>query len=133
MAEDQFFEEVCNKGEDNGDNYNKATNDEPTQTTVYRFPLKQTSAEKEREETMLASHQVISATQQSRVNQVTHDLVQWVQDLVSFFIIIISSSAQMKALFIVSLFQGDSAGEQYAIDEPTIKSLFGSDYESKVM
>ena len=32
---------------------------------------------------LLASKQVISAKQQSRVKQVTHDLVQWAENLVS--------------------------------------------------
>lgn len=32
---------------------------------------------------VLASKQVISAKQQSRVKQVTHDLVQWAEKLVS--------------------------------------------------
>ena len=50
---------------------------------LYKFPLKQTKEEKEREKLMADSQKVISASQQSRVDQVTHDLVQWMVDLVS--------------------------------------------------
>jgi len=50
---------------------------------IYKFPLKKTAKEKEEEENQLLSEQVISATQQSRVNEVTRDLVQWGEQLVS--------------------------------------------------
>lgn len=49
---------------------------------VYQWPLKQSEEEKKKEQSLLASQQVVSPTQESRVNQVTHDLVQWVRDLV---------------------------------------------------
>ena len=49
---------------------------------LYSFPLKKTQEEREREKMEVASQQVISASQQSRVDQVTHDLVQWMRDLV---------------------------------------------------
>ena len=50
---------------------------------VYRWPLKKSQEERDREQSLQASKQVVSASQQCRVNQVTGDLVQWVQDLVS--------------------------------------------------
>lgn len=50
---------------------------------IYKFPLLKTAAEMEREKDLLASQQVISVKQQSRVNKVTHDLVQWGAQLVS--------------------------------------------------
>lgn len=53
------------------------------QAAVYRFPLKKTKEEREREKSIIDSQRVISASQQSKVDQVTHNLVQWVQDLVS--------------------------------------------------
>ena len=52
------------------------------QAMVYQWPLKQSEEEKKKEQSLLASQQVVSPTQESRVNQVTHDLVQWVRDLV---------------------------------------------------
>lgn len=73
---------------------------------IYRFPLVKTEAEKEMEQNLIASQQVISAKQQSRVKQVTRDLVQWAEQL------------------------GGSEESAY-IDEQTIKSLFGSNYETK--
>ena len=53
------------------------------QGLIYKFPLKKTAKEREEEEHQLLSEQVISATQQSRVNEVTRDLVQWGEQLVS--------------------------------------------------
>lgn len=50
---------------------------------MYRFPLIKTEAEKEQEMNLIASQQVVSAKQQSRVKQVTRDLVQWAEELVS--------------------------------------------------
>lgn len=50
---------------------------------MYKFPLIKTEAEKEQEMNLIASQQVVSAKQQSRVRQVTHDLVQWAEQLVS--------------------------------------------------
>lgn len=52
-------------------------------SSIYRFPLIKTEEEKEREQNLIASKQVISAKQQSRVKQVTRDLVQWGEQLVS--------------------------------------------------
>ncbi len=49
---------------------------------MYRFPLIKTEKEKEWEQNLIASKQVISAKQQSRVKQVTRDLVQWGENLV---------------------------------------------------
>jgi len=49
---------------------------------LYKFPLKQTKEEVEQETLQAASQQIISATQQSRVDQVTTDLVQWMVELV---------------------------------------------------
>ena len=49
---------------------------------LYSFPLKKTQEEREREKMMVDSQHVISASQQSRVDQVTQDLVQWMRDLV---------------------------------------------------
>lgn len=54
------------------------------QAMVYRWPLKQSEEEKKKEQSLLASQQVVSPTQESRVNQVTHDLVQWAKDLVGW-------------------------------------------------
>lgn len=51
--------------------------------TIYKFPLMKTTEEKEREMDLIASRQVISAKQQSRVKEVTRDLVQWGAQLVS--------------------------------------------------
>jgi hypothetical protein len=45
--------------------------------------LIKTEAEKEQEMNLIASQQVVSAKQQSKVKQVTHDLVQWAEELVS--------------------------------------------------
>ena len=53
------------------------------QLAVYKFPLKKTREEREREKSIIDSQRVISASQQSKVDQVTHNLVQWVRDLVS--------------------------------------------------
>lgn len=50
---------------------------------MYKFPLMKTVEEKEREKDLLVSQQVISAKQQSRVNEVTRDLVQWGAELAS--------------------------------------------------
>ena len=55
---------------------------QPQQSKLYKFPLKKTNEEKEMERMVVASQQVISATQQSRVDQVTYDLVQWMEDMV---------------------------------------------------
>lgn len=74
---------------------------------VYRWPLKKSQEERDREQSLQASKQVVSASQQCRVNQVTGDLVQWVQDL------------------------GGSDDGGCTISESTIKRLFGSDYETK--
>lgn len=52
--------------------------------SIYRFPLIQTEAEKEQEMNLIASKQVISVKQQSRVKLITRDLVQWAEQLVSF-------------------------------------------------
>lgn len=54
-------------------------------SSIYKFPLIKTEAEKEQEMNLIASQQVISAKQQSRVKQVTHDLVQWAEQLVSAY------------------------------------------------
>ena len=54
-----------------------------SRSSIYKFPLIQTEAEKEREINLIASKQVISAKQQSKVQQVTRDLVQWAEQLVS--------------------------------------------------
>ena len=53
------------------------------QATIYRWPLRQSEEEKREEEELLASQKVISPAQESRVNAVTHNLVQWGRDLVS--------------------------------------------------
>ncbi|XP_064404291.1 protein FAM47E-like [Halichondria panicea] len=79
-------------------------------SNLYRFPLKKTQEEHEREKMMVANQQVISASQQSRVDQVTHDLVQWMRDLDH---------------------NEDSEDSQHEIDESRIKNLFSSDYESR--
>lgn len=50
---------------------------------VYKFPLMKTNEEKEQEKDLIASRQVISAKQQSRVKEVTQDLVDWGAQLVS--------------------------------------------------
>lgn len=50
---------------------------------MYKFPLIKTEAEKEQEMNLIASQQVVSVKQQSRVKQVTRDLVQWAEQLVS--------------------------------------------------
>lgn len=52
---------------------------------IYKFPLKKTAKEQEEEENQMLSEQIISATQQSRVNEVTRDLVQWGEQLVRKF------------------------------------------------
>ena len=52
-------------------------------SNIYRFPLIKTEEEKEYEQNLIASQQVISAKQQSRVKQVTRDLVQWGEQLVN--------------------------------------------------
>lgn len=78
------------------------------QLAVYKFPLKKTREEREREKSIIDSQRVISASQQSKVDQVTHNLVQWVRDL-------------------------GGSDDASTIDDQTIKNLFGSDYESKPM
>lgn len=60
---------------------------------MYKFPLIKTEAEKEKEMNLIASQQVVSAKQQSRVKQVTHDLVQWAEELVSDADEIVEASA----------------------------------------
>ena len=50
---------------------------------IYKFPLMKTDEEREMELDLIASRQDISAKQQSRVKQVTHDLVEWGKQLVS--------------------------------------------------
>ena len=54
------------------------------QGMVYKFPLMKTNEEKEQEKDLIASRQVISAKQQSRVKEVTQDLVDWGAQLVRF-------------------------------------------------
>ena len=53
---------------------------------IYKFPLIKTDAEKEREMDLIASQQVISAKQQSKVKEVTRDLVEWGAQLVSVYL-----------------------------------------------
>ena len=93
-----------------------------SRSSIYKFPLIQTEAEKEREINLIASKQVISAKQQSKVQQVTRDLVQWAEQLVSPHCVDVP---------VIIDPQGGSESCAY-IDEQTIKSLFGSNYETKV-
>ncbi len=53
---------------------------------IYQWPLTQSDEEQQAQKVLLASQKVISPDQQSRVDKVTRDLVQWATDLVSLYI-----------------------------------------------
>lgn len=72
---------------------------------IYRWPLVKTVEEINNEQSVLASQKVISPAQESRVNDVTHQLVQWAKEL--------------------------GGNEEIHIDDGMIKNLFSSDYETK--
>ena len=55
----------------------------PCKEMIYRWPLRQTEKEVKEEQRTFADQKVISPAQEARVNDVTHNLVQWGRDLVS--------------------------------------------------
>ena len=54
------------------------------EVSVYRWPLKRTEEEVKAEEVALAEQKIISPAQEARVDEVTHNLVQWGRELVSY-------------------------------------------------
>ena len=52
---------------------------------IYQWPLKKSAEEEIEEQLQLARQRAISPTQEAHVNHVTHDLVQWMRDLVQLY------------------------------------------------
>lgn len=97
------------------------------QSTIYRWPLRQTEEEKKEEQRAIAAQKVISPAQEARVDAVTHNLVQWGRELVRAQVLWV---ILMYLAWYVSV-QGGSE-KSCDIDEPTVKSLFASDHETRV-